>query len=438
MIGRIFFLMCAGATGGLIAWALTEPSAPKNVFDDVAWAIFQRNFAMISGALIGGLVGLTSGMYQGSKRHAVNGLVAGSVLGLLVGPIGVGLGSAVYNAVASPVRGVSVLSPIMDTIARSVGWAIFGAFLGCAEGAVGRSVKRALQGAIGGLLGGAIGGYGFVLAANVMAQFAKPGAGSQEVGIAGRAVGLICLGGGIGLMIGLVESVARRAWIRLELGRNEGKEWSLDNATTVLGRSEMAHVPLFGDSAVAPEHACIQSHRGQYVLRDLGSPGGTGLNGQRVMESILTSGDTITVGSFRLTFLLRGGQGARTSASAQAPMRPIEVQGQAVAGVSAATVQMPAQTGPAALVALNGPLAGQRFPVNMTLELGRESASVPLSFDTMASRRHASVSPSAMGIEVVDLGSTNGTLVNGSKVQTALIRLGDQLQIGSTIFRVES
>ncbi len=437
MIGRIFFLMVAGATGGLIAWALTEPGAPKNIFDDAAWSVFQRNFAMAAGSMIGGLVGLTSGLYQGSKRHAINGLVAGAVLGLLVGPVGVNLGSAVYNAVAGPARGVAGVGFVVDAAARSVGWAIFGAFLGCAEGAVGRSFKRAIQGSIGGLIGGAIGGIGFVLASQVMAAMATPGAGTQEVGIAGRAVGLICLGGGIGLMIGLVESVARRAWIRLELGRNEGKEWSLDNPTTVIGRSELAHVPLMGDSAVAPEHACIQAHRGQYYLRDLGSPGGITLNGQRVSESMLTSGDSITIGSFRLTFLLKGGQSPRVSAPMAA--RPVEMTNQvAPVGVSSATVQMPAQTSAPALVALNGPLAGQRFPVNTALELGRESVSVPLGFDSMASRRHAAVTPSSMGIEVVDLGSTNGTLVNGSKIQAALIRVGDQLQIGSTIFRVES
>lgn len=169
MIGRIFFLMVAGATGGLIAWALTEPGAPKNIFDDAAWSVFQRNFAMAAGSMIGGLVGLTSGLYQGSKRHAINGLVAGAVLGLLVGPVGVNLGSAVYNAVAGPARGVAGVGFVVDAAARSVGWAIFGAFLGCAEGAVGRSFKRAIQGSIGGLIGGAIGGIGFVLASQVMA-----------------------------------------------------------------------------------------------------------------------------------------------------------------------------------------------------------------------------------------------------------------------------
>jgi len=48
-----------------------------------------------------------------------------------------------------------------------------------------------------------------------------------------------------------------------------------------------------------------------------------------------------------------------------------------------------------------------------------------------ASRRHAEVCASAEGHVVRDLGSTNGTFVNGEQVRSRVLRPGDRIQIGS-------
>ena len=82
-------------------------------------------------------------------------------------------------------------------------------------------------------------------------------------------------------------------------------------------------------------------------------------------------------------------------------------------------------------------MTGQRYPINGTLEIGREAAGVPLSFDTSASRRHASVMASPGGTILSDLGSTNGTFVNDQKVQAATLVKGDVVRIGITTFKVE-
>jgi pSer/pThr/pTyr-binding forkhead associated (FHA) protein len=99
--------------------------------------------------------------------------------------------------------------------------------------------------------------------------------------------------------------------------------------------------------------------------------------------------------------------------------------------------QTPAAGG-VALVATDGPLVGQRFPVNGAIEVGREAAGIPMGFDTMASRRHASIAAGPMGAVVTDLGSTNGTYVNGQRVQSQTVRHGDLVKIGATTFRVEA
>ena len=89
------------------------------------------------------------------------------------------------------------------------------------------------------------------------------------------------------------------------------------------------------------------------------------------------------------------------------------------------------------LVAMDGPYAGQRFPVNGMIEIGREASGIALMGDANASRRHASVSPGVGGVQVADLGSTNGTYVDGARITTATARAGSLIRVGSTTFRVE-
>jgi hypothetical protein len=89
------------------------------------------------------------------------------------------------------------------------------------------------------------------------------------------------------------------------------------------------------------------------------------------------------------------------------------------------------------LVALDGPLMGQRFPVTSPIEIGREGSGLALAFDNSASRRHAAIAPGPAGLTVTDLGSTNGTFVNGQAIQTANAGLGSFVRIGATTFRVD-
>jgi hypothetical protein len=61
---------------------------------------------------------------------------------------------------------------------------------------------------------------------------------------------------------------------------------------------------------------------------------------------------------------------------------------------------------------------------------------VPLS-DPQVSRHHAQVRRGPDGFHVVDLGSTNGTTVNGTVVSDQLLRDGDEIGVGNTAIRYE-
>jgi hypothetical protein len=63
---------------------------------------------------------------------------------------------------------------------------------------------------------------------------------------------------------------------------------------------------------------------------------------------------------------------------------------------------------------------------------------ISLPADTFVSQVHARVVERDGQLFVEDLGSTNGTFLNGKQVaRTARLRKGDQVQIGSTVLRAE-
>ena len=63
---------------------------------------------------------------------------------------------------------------------------------------------------------------------------------------------------------------------------------------------------------------------------------------------------------------------------------------------------------------------------------------VPLEGDEFASAQHARFDPRRDGLWVEDIGSTNGTFVNGARVTTPRrLSKGDVVRVGQTDFRVE-
>jgi pSer/pThr/pTyr-binding forkhead associated (FHA) protein len=79
--------------------------------------------------------------------------------------------------------------------------------------------------------------------------------------------------------------------------------------------------------------------------------------------------------------------------------------------------------------------AGVSFSLSEELSIGRASGcAVALGDDTYVSQLHARVFTRDGLVFLEDLGSTNGTFLNGQRVQGATaIHSGDRLQVGSTI-----
>ncbi len=79
---------------------------------------------------------------------------------------------------------------------------------------------------------------------------------------------------------------------------------------------------------------------------------------------------------------------------------------------------------------------GQRFPLGQEdVSIGRDRSSTIVVPSESASRRHARIFASGGSHVLVDLESTNGTLLNGKPVTEQTLRHGDVIRVGSTVLR---
>jgi DNA-binding NtrC family response regulator/pSer/pThr/pTyr-binding forkhead associated (FHA) protein len=92
-----------------------------------------------------------------------------------------------------------------------------------------------------------------------------------------------------------------------------------------------------------------------------------------------------------------------------------------------------------ALLLLSGPSAGLRFEIQAEATIGRSpSCEIPLPEDDHVSRRHARFFVQEGQVHLADLGSRNGTAVNGERVSgEVLLQPGDRVQVGKTTVLVE-
>ena len=91
----------------------------------------------------------------------------------------------------------------------------------------------------------------------------------------------------------------------------------------------------------------------------------------------------------------------------------------------------------ALLVVKRGPNAGSTFLLEAgqeVLTIGRSTGSDAFLDDVTVSRKHAEIQRRGDGFVARDLGSLNGTFVNGRRVDEAELEPGDEIQIGKFKF----
>jgi two-component system, NtrC family, response regulator HydG len=95
-----------------------------------------------------------------------------------------------------------------------------------------------------------------------------------------------------------------------------------------------------------------------------------------------------------------------------------------------------------ALAVIEGPDAGRSFkldPESPTRAIVGTGASADFRLtDPSISRRHFTAEPSGLRFRIIDLGSTNGTFVDGTAVVEAFVNGGEILRCGSTAMRLDA
>ncbi|MBZ4418223.1 FHA domain-containing protein [Myxococcus sp. RHSTA-1-4] len=91
-----------------------------------------------------------------------------------------------------------------------------------------------------------------------------------------------------------------------------------------------------------------------------------------------------------------------------------------------------------ALKFISGKYQGGEFPLKADKQvvIGRSSELDMVLVEDMVSRKHAKIVFSDGKITIEDLGSTNGTFVNGEKVKQARLKEGDRILIGTSILKL--
>jgi ABC-type multidrug transport system ATPase subunit len=175
----------------------------------------------------------------------------------------------------------------------------------------------------------------------------------------------------------------------------DGRRFVVANAGLTVGRGADNDVVL-DDARASRRHVHIR--RGDdavYVVEDLGSRHGTLVNGEPLQSASrsLINGDQIVIGDSSLRFL--SGQETRMASRQLAVM---ETQ----------------------MVRFNG----------RRMSIGRDDTNDVVLSDPNVSRFHAELLATDGDVEVIDLGSRNGTRLNGELVQRARVQPGAEIGVG--------
>ena len=106
------------------------------------------------------------------------------------------------------------------------------------------------------------------------------------------------------------------------------------------------------------------------------------------------------------------------------------------AGEEASAAQ--AEGAPWTLRFISGKYQGGEFPLrpNREIVIGRSSDLDMVLVEDMVSRKHAKIATDGRLVSIQDLGSTNGTFVNGEKIRSMQLKDGDRILVGTSIIKL--
>ncbi|MFN3649303.1 MAG: FHA domain-containing protein [Armatimonadota bacterium] len=418
----------AGAAAGFVAFHLTAPASRwlASSMPDSEWiAPPLLAFSLVTTSTLSAALAAADELRSGSAtRLARRGALAG------------GIGAALGLAAGILISGVLAAAPVPLVPAGLVTGATAGASLGLLS----RSSRRAAAAAGGGSLGGLVGG---LLALPIGALLGPELAPLPVMVVFGAAAAL-------GLALG--DQVCRACWLAFLSEPREGQIVPIYRSPTRIGRSDSAEVPLFGDRSLAAEQAVL-TLTPTPVIREVSAIPMLHVNGEPVRQAALWDGALVEIGKhcFRFRHPRFPGGVAGTPSPLAAHVQQILESETTVIGAPAAaghaspgelaqplpdpedrTIAMPPVSGLALRVEQS------LIPLGGTVTIGREEDNRIRLADAKVSRHHARIEPRSGAWVLRDLGSRNGTRVNGVRVVRSGLLPGDVIAVGDTLLIVEA
>ena len=210
--------------------------------------------------------------------------------------------------------------------------------------------------------------------------------------------------------------------MKLTFPNGEHGQVMLSDGVNRIGSAPDAQVRLNLDG-IAPVHCELQLAAGIVTVRvpDPGNP--VTLNG-KVVQGVMAvrSGDQLGVGPVQARLVA-----VDKAAGVAGTGKP---DPDADSGATRMRMAVPKFV----LRGVSGPAFGKTYPVPTAQVIGRaDDCNISIASDEI-SRRHAQVKPTQDGLAVEDLGSANGTFINGQRVQNGLLKPGDELRLGTIRF----
>ncbi|MEU6956103.1 FHA domain-containing protein [Streptomyces sp. NPDC045714] len=201
-----------------------------------------------------------------------------------------------------------------------------------------------------------------------------------------------------------------------------------DLGSTVMSPSRDYHVGrdpesdvVIDDIRVSWHHAVLHPEAGHWTIEDEDSTNGTYSGGRRIRATDVGAGSEIRFGN--------PSDGPRAVLLGREPPAPAAAPSLSAPADRPSAVSMPAATG-----TFRQPTTVRPLPAK-TVRIGRDPGNDLVIDDLVVSRHHAELRALADGAyEIVDLGSHNGTFLNGQPVARGPVGPGDIVGIGHSAF----
>lgn len=219
--------------------------------------------------------------------------------------------------------------------------------------------------------------------------------------------------------------------MRLHFPHGEQTDVLLREGETSLGSAASNAVVLKGEG-VQQAHASLLLDRRGLTLMVRDGAQTTHVNARPVREkAILRVGDLVSIGHVLIAVKPDSDQ----YVSGRVPPKSSSEEAMSEPNTETRYRMAPPK---AVLRGVSGPYFGKVIPISGRLTIGRGNDCDLVLDEPEMSRRHAMVEATPAGIWLRDLGSANGTYVNGVQVRDAVLYTGDQLAFDRNRFLIEA